>query len=69
MRETKEQTTSETKPKTQLPSRNQSSAKRKLVTKDSEGTTTSNGKDVGKDGGGKKKKKGDKKLLSFGDDE
>lgn len=59
-----------TKPKTQLQPRMQSSAKRKLVGKDTEASTSTNiaGKDTGS-GNGKKKMKGDKKLLSFGDDE
>jgi hypothetical protein len=55
-----------TKPKTQLPQRTQPSAKRKLVGKDIEASTGASSKVTG---GGKKKKKGDKKLLSFGDDE
>jgi hypothetical protein len=67
--EKKEDSTIETsKPKSQLPPRTQSSAKRKLVTKDTEASTPS-ASGTGKDGSGKKKKKGDKKLLSFGDDE
>jgi hypothetical protein len=54
------------KPKTQIPTRTSSSAKRKLVGKESE--TSAPGVGGGKEGS-KKKKKGDKKLLSFGDDE
>ena len=54
------QAETESKPKTQLPPRIQSSAKRKLVGKETEPSDT-----APKDGGGKKKKKGDKKLLSF----
>jgi len=60
--ESKEETI---KPKIQIPTRTSSSAKRKLVGKEPEvGTGAGGGKD-----GSKKKKKGDKKLLSFGDDE
>jgi len=61
--ESKEETI---KPKTQIPTRTSSSAKRKLVSKDTEASAPGamGGKDVSK-----KKKKGDKKLLSFGDDE
>jgi hypothetical protein len=69
---TKQEETKEepTKPKTQIPTRTSSSAKRKLVGKDSETITPGSGSGggTGKDGS-KKKKKGDKKLLSFGDDE
>jgi len=61
--ESKEETI---KPKTQIPTRTSSSAKRKLVGKDLEASVSGAG--GGKDGS-KKKKKGDKKLLSFGDDE
>jgi hypothetical protein len=63
--ETKEEPT---KPKTHIPTRTSSSAKRKLVGKESETSTPKSGEGTGKDGS-KKKKKGDKKLLSFGDDE
>jgi hypothetical protein len=65
--ETKEETI---KPKTQIPTRTSSSAKRKLVGKESEASAPGSGSGggTGKDGS-KKKKKGDKKLLSFGDDE
>jgi len=58
------------KPKTQLPPRIQSSAKRKFVGNDNDNykeATSSAGKK--ETSSGKKKKKGDKKLLSFEDDE
>ena len=63
-----------TKKVSQLPPKLQSSAKRKLVTKDTKDTDKNaegeNGDSGKKDGaGGKKKKKSDKKLLSFNEDE
>lgn len=61
-----------TKKVSQLPPKVQSSAKRKLVSKDTNNSAEEGKGDVGKKdagGGGKKKKKSDKKLLSFDEDE